>query len=127
LTTFFYVFSIWNENNICLPWDETVEYIQLINDTLQGSGMSIETVPVRYRGPWDEEKVRACWTGVSAYGEEQEGYVVRNVEAFPYPVPEEEDRHQMPVFHDLAKFVREKHVQTDDHWRQTWIPNRLKS
>ena len=28
LTSYFYVFSIWNENNECLSWDETVEWAE---------------------------------------------------------------------------------------------------
>lgn len=125
LTTFFYVFSIWTDKNVCLSWDQTVEYVNLFNDSLSGTGFSMETVPVLYRGSWNEELVKACWTGRSLYGKEQEGYVVRISDSFAFPVPEESDKNQMAVFKTLAKFVRAKHVQTDDHWRATWEPNKL--
>jgi hypothetical protein len=125
LTTFFHVFSIWDENNNALSWKDTVEYTEMFNDYLGCDSLGIQTVPVLYEGPWDEAAVRACWSGKSLYGEEQEGYVVRNVESFPYPTTDT-TRHEMPVFRDLAKYVRPKHVRTDEFWRSTWTPNKLK-
>lgn len=113
LTTFFYVFAIYNDKNVCLSWDDTKSYCELLG---------LQTVPELYRGVWDEDKVRACWTGKSKFGPDQEGYVVRIAEEFPYPVSE---KGSMPLFKTVGKFVREKHVQTDDHWRMTWIPNKL--
>lgn len=87
------------------------------------------TVPVLYRGPWNEERIRACWTGISALrgkavhcddcnilpeADQQEGYVVRLADAFPY------DRHAEAT----AKYVRKDHVQTDEFWMsQPVVPN----
>jgi hypothetical protein len=59
-----------------------------------------------YRGKFDEDAIRACWTGRSQFGPEQEGYVVRNTSSFLLRDFEQ----------NVAKFVREGHVQTDKHW-----------
>ena len=80
--------------------------------------MSLEAVPVLYRGSWNEKAVHSCWTGKSAFGPEQEGYVVRNAERF-----------DIDNFKDnTAKYVREGHVTTDAHWmKKTVVPNRFRS
>jgi len=108
LTSYFYLFSIWNEDNICLSWDETIAF---------ASELGIETVPVLYRGIFDEEKIKRTFTGISLFDGEQEGYVIRNAGSFHY------DDFQF----NLGKFVRMDHVQTSEHWLQEEvIPNRLK-
>lgn len=109
LTTFFYVFLIIDNKENCLSWKETLEWCNLLG---------LETVPVLYQGIWDEEKVKACYTGKCVFGEEQEGYVVRNSESF-----------LLKEFQfNMAKFVRKNHIKTKEtpHWRKTWIPNKLK-
>ncbi len=108
LTSYFYVFSIWNEKNKCLSWDETVEWAGLLG---------LETVPVLYRGIWNEETIKDCYSRISVFGGEQEGYVVRTTVGFPY-----ED-----FGTSVAKFVRKNHVQTDQHWlSKPVVPNGLK-
>jgi len=108
LTSYFYLFSIWNEDNICLSWDETIAF---------AAELGIETVPVLYRGIFDEEKIKRTFTGISLFDGEQEGYVIRNAGSFHY------DDFQF----NLGKFVRMDHVQTSEHWLQEEvIPNRLK-
>jgi len=104
LEAYFYVFGIYDDKNVCLSWNDTVEYAAMLG---------LITVPVLYRGMWDEEKVSACWTGNSTAGpgSQQEGYVVRLADAFPY---DGQDEGLSSPF--TAKFVREKHVQTDSHW-----------
>jgi hypothetical protein len=125
LSTYFYVFAIFNEHNESIDWDEVVEWSQLLG---------LETVPVLYRGPYDIDKIKKCYVGKSKfegwtakdnidynrfrellisncdkreYAEEtQEGYVCRvsgkiKYEEYPYK---------------LAKFVRKSHVQTPDFW-----------
>jgi hypothetical protein len=99
LETYFYVFAIYNEDNVCLSWDETVEWAALLGLT---------TVPVLYRGIWNEEAIKACYDGTSKVGDEGEGYVVRLAGSFAYD----------DFSRSLAKFVREDHVQTGaKHWR----------
>lgn len=68
--------------------------------------VGVIAVPVLYQGLWDEDAVRACWTGWSLCGGEQEGYVVRLENGF-----------KLKNFGcSVAKFVRAGHVQTDEHW-----------
>lgn len=111
----FYVFGIYDDKNTCLSWDETVEYATMLN---------LPVAPVLYRGVWDEEKIKACWTGGSAAspGDEQEGYVVRVAAAFPY------DAQDDGLFSKFtAKYVRADHVQTDEHWlSKPVVPNLLR-
>lgn len=108
LPSYFLLFSIWDERNRCLPWDETEEYAKMLG---------LSTVPVLYRGLWDLEAVQACWTGVSKCGGEQEGYVVRLAGGFAYE----------EFAKNLCKFVRKGHVPENAvHWRhRTVIPNGL--
>ncbi|MDO7907784.1 RNA ligase family protein [Paenibacillus sp. JX-17] len=107
LPGYFMLFSVWNEQNVCLSWDETEEWAQRLG---------LVTVPVLYRGPWDEKALKACYTEKSTAGGVQEGYVVRNTAAFPYS----------EFRQNLAKFVRQNHVQTDEHWLSRPIePNGL--
>lgn len=102
-----YVYAIWNERNECISYDDTLEWCALLG---------LQIVPELYRGIWDEEKVKACWTGVSKLGGEQEGYVVRTAEAFGYS---EYRNHVM-------KMVRRQHVKTDQHWMHSeMVENKL--
>ena len=104
LESYFYVFAIWDENNRCLSWDELLEWAALLK---------LHTVPVIYRGVWDEQKVRTIQVDES----KMEGYVVRTAEGFHYS---EFSQH-------FAKWVRPNHVQTDTHWmKQAVVPNQLK-
>mgnify|MGYP003429893545 CR=1 FL=1 len=108
LTSYFYLFNIWTDKCECLSWNDTLEWAEILG---------LETVPVLYRGIWDEERVKACWTGKSAFGD-QEGYVVRvasnfNLEEFSTCV---------------GKFVRQGHVQTSKFWMtEQIIPNLLQN
>lgn len=79
-----------------LDWDTTVAYAEMLG---------LRVVPVLYRGLWDEERVRACYTGTSCGGV-QEGYVVRMADSFPLS---QFDR-------ALAKYVRAGHVTSNQHW-----------
>lgn len=99
LLSYFLVFSIWNEKNICLSWDETIEWTKLLG---------LNLVPVLYEGIWNENEIKKCFTGKSKFGLEQEGYVVRLANEFYYD----------DFSKSVAKFVRENHVQTNKHWMQ---------
>lgn len=94
LETYFYVFSIWNERNICLSWEETVEYCNILGLT---------TVPVLYKGIWDKKKVLSLWN--ESKRDTMEGFVVRNACEFPYK----------DFSKNLGKFVRAGHVQPESH------------
>lgn len=104
LESYFYVFSIWDETNRCLSWDDTVEWAQMLNLT---------TPPVLYRGTWSEEKVQE----LTFDPERMEGYVVRNTKGFAY----------QDFSRNIAKSVRANHVQTDEHWmHRAVVANQLK-
>lgn len=113
LESYFYGFSVWNERNVCLSWDDTMEYFALLG---------IQSVPVLYDGVWDENVIRELGKGLDEVGSERwkelEGYIVRVADSFPYS----------QFRSSLAKFVRKGHVQTAKHWRQgrAFIPNELR-
>lgn len=106
LPSYFFLFSVWNDVNEALSWDETIEWAQLLG---------LETVPVLYRGVWDEEAIKACGSA-RPFGNEPEGYVVRLAERIPYA----------GFRRSAAKFVRANHVTSDEHWRsKAVVPNDL--
>ena len=106
LPSYFLVFGIYNDKNICLSWDDTKEWCSL---------MDLHTVPELYRGIWDEEHIKSLWKGTSVFGGEGEGYVVRVVEAFSYD----------QFWGNVAKMVRQDHVQTDSHWMEQAVVKNL--
>lgn len=107
LETYFYVFSLWNDKNHALSWDETVEWAALLG---------LKTTPILYQGPWDERLIRNL-NPTSFNGDPCEGYVVRVKRQFPF-----RDFRKC-----VAKWVRADHVQTHAFWRnQQVVPNGLK-
>ena len=110
LPAHFLLFSIWNEKNVCLPWDETVLWAKLLG---------LHVVPVLHRGPWDARTVKRALDGSakSQLGGDREGYVVRLAADF----------HYRAFRRSVAKYVRKNHVTTDDHWKtREVVPNRLR-
>lgn len=106
LPSYFLVFGIYDTENNAIAWSEVEEWCQLLD---------LHTVPVLYRGPWDEARVREIPTK-SAYGPTPEGYVVRIAQGFSFP----------DFGRSVAKYVRKNHVQTDEHWMQQVVkPNLL--
>jgi len=95
LETYFMGFSLWNERNVCLSWDATLEWFEL---------MGVTPVPVLYDGIFDEKAIRALWND-KQWGS-SEGYVLRRADEIPYG----------DFRHKVAKFVRKGHVQTVKHW-----------
>ncbi|MBK6616180.1 MAG: RNA ligase family protein [Ottowia sp.] len=96
LPTYFMGFSIWNERNVCLSWDETLEWFDLLG---------LQHVPVLYRGVWDEKLIRGLYDSKRDWGA-HEGYVVRRADSFSYA--------QFRTH--VGKFVRKGHVNTSKHW-----------
>lgn len=95
LTTYFMGFSVWNERNVCLGWDDTLVWFKLLG---------IEPVPVLYDGIFDEKIIRKLWDSKD-WGT-REGYVIRVADEINYG----EFRQK------VAKFVRKNHVATVAHW-----------
>jgi len=95
LPSYFLGFSVWDNQNICLNWNDTLEWFSLLG---------ITSVPVLYDGHFDEKIIRGLWKEQDY--ESKEGYVVRLASSFHYDHFGE----------SVAKFVRKGHVQTEDHW-----------
>lgn len=103
LDSYCFVF-IWNDKNMCLSYDETLEYCYLLG---------LLHAPILYDGVADLESLKA----IKIDTEKQEGYVIRLADSFHY------DDFQTSV----VKWVRGGHVQTDEHWlTKPIIPNELK-
>ncbi len=106
LPSYLLLFSIWDERNRALSWEETEQWGQLLE---------LATVPVLYRGPWDEKRVRALSDQLNPG--EQEGLVVRVAAPFAYA----------DFASSVAKWVRPNHVTTDEHWLSRPVrPNGLR-
>lgn len=93
LEGFFYLFSVWDDQNVSRPWDEVLEW---------AARLDLPTPRQLYRGLWDETALRA----IEIDPDRMEGYVVRMTGAIPYG--------EFPL--RMAKWVRTGHVQTDQHW-----------
>lgn len=105
LPSFLMGFMVWDEQNRSLPWDETVDYLQLFGVT---------PVRVLYDGVYDEDMLKA----MAAAQDPQliEGYVIRLAGSLEYE----------HFFTGVAKYVRAKHVNTSKHWMTAEIvPNEL--
>jgi hypothetical protein len=103
LPSYFLLFSIWDEANRCLSWDDTLEWAALLG---------LATVPVLYDGRFDPTWFEDFDVDTDAC----EGYVVRRADAFAF---EDFSSH-------VAKWVRANHVQTDEHWMfEEVVPNGL--
>ena len=104
LPSYFLGFSVWEQNR-ALSWDDTKEYFDLLRIT-----------PVRelYRGPFNVPRLGALAKSLNT--DTTEGFVVRLVDSFEYD----------DFGTSVAKWVREKHVQTDQHWmHRTVLANGL--
>ncbi len=103
LSSYFYGFSVWDQQNHCLGWGQTCDWFRQL-------GISVPVV--LFQGLFDEQQLRALTLDT----QRQEGYVLRLADAFAYS---EFDR-------AVAKWVRPNHVQSDRHWmHQALTPNRL--
>lgn len=96
----FLAFSVWIDTT-CLSWDDTVDWCE---------HLGLKTVPVLYRGEWNEELVKSLYVH-KREPDLMEGYVIRVEESFTY------DDFAMSV----AKYVRKDHVSTSSHWLEQAI------
>lgn len=113
LPSYFLGFSIWNQANECLGWDETLEWFELLG---------ITPVPVLFDDVLpreDEQMAIAMIRSVEKdlQWDRDEGYVIRIADGFKYG----------EFRTSVAKHVRAGHVMTGKHWRQgrQFIPNEL--
>lgn len=114
LESYFLIFSIWDRVR-CLPWDETVEWVDLLHAVLDEMGNygdpNVGLVPVIQKRGWAEAERTPLeiWQDYAMSGErESEGFVVRARSGF-----------SMAEFQtSVAKYVRADHVRTEQHgWR----------
>ena len=106
LPSYFMAFSVWDQYNICLDWNYTKYVCHSLN---------LHMTPVLYEGVFDEALLRKMASEMDLT--KCEGYIVRLADQFHYD----------DFATSVAKFVREDHVQSEDHWmHQEIIPNRLK-
>jgi ATP-dependent RNA circularization protein (DNA/RNA ligase family) len=104
LPTYFMVFSIWNEKNECLSWDETEEYCHLLG---------LQHVPVLYKGLYNKDAIHNAFLNLDHIAE---GYVVRTVNGF----------HYTDFQKCIAKYVRPNHVaETQHNWRMRWDSSKI--
>lgn len=108
LPSYFEGFSIWTDKNVCLSWDETLEWFTLLG---------IEPVPVLFDGVYEE--FEALKDRMIIDTTRCEGYVLRVADEFAY--------HEFK--RSVGKYVRRDHVQTVKHWMhgQEIVPNGLKT
>lgn len=105
LKSYFLGFSIWNERNICLSWEDTKEWFEILG---------IKRVPILHDGAFDLGILRDIEKELDP--NKDEGYVIRIADAFPYS----------QFKNSIAKYVRADHVQTAKHWRAgSFTPNEL--
>lgn len=104
LDSYFYGFSIWDDKNVCLSWQDTIEIF---------NQLKIVSVPVLYLGLYNEEKIRR----ININSNICEGYVLRITDSFNYS--------EFKKY--VGKYVRKSHVQTKKHWMHQKIEqNKLK-
>lgn len=103
LSDYFYVFTIFFDNYV-LSWEETEQWCDLLG---------VKTVPVI--GYFDK-LIQIPIPEKSSFGDVCEGYVVRNIDKF----------HIDNFSDNIAKVVRENHVQTNIHWAKNWKKAELK-
>jgi hypothetical protein len=104
LESYFYVFSIWTDEDLCLDWDTMDAWAR---------DRGFPTPRVLYRGDFDEDVLRGLEVDVDT----TEGWVVRPAAGFAFDA----------FATRVAKWVRAQHVQTDQHWmQQAVVPNGLR-
>ncbi len=109
LESYLYGFSVWNEKNECLSWDESLEWFELLGLTV---------CPVVYRGNYDRRAIDEATKHITSDPNKYEGYVIRIANRFP-----------MSKFcFVVGKYVREDHIKTVKHWMhgQPVVKNKLK-
>lgn len=109
LQGFAYLLSIWDENNNRLPYDEMMEYADLLD---------LPTPKLLYRGTFDEAILRKIANEMDL--EKSEGYVVTVTDTVK----------EKNIQNSIAKFVRNEHCQPNkdgvvEHWLKNTYPNEL--
>ncbi len=96
LPSYFLGFSVWNDKNVCLGWEETQEWFELLGIT-----------PVRtiWTGPYmGRDHLHENWEDFIHH--ESEGYIVRNYDPF----------HYKDFRYNVGKYVRKNFAAGVKHW-----------
>ena len=107
LRDYFHVFACYNETtDKWWSWDD-VKFVSKV--------LGVPHVPTLWRGIAEsEDQIRELIIQTmnmpSAYGNTKEGVVIRLANEF--------DGEDFPNY--VCKYVRENHVQTDEHWTRNW-------
>ena len=122
LRSYVQVYGIVNDENQFLSWGETVAWCELLDlehvpvlwegkfDRVNGGHVPGEPVLVRKNKPQLNLSALTERQINEQAGRESEGYVMRVRESFPVEQFE----------YNVGKWVRENHVQTDEHWLEKW-------
>ncbi len=105
LKSYFLVFSIWDEYNECLSWQDTQIWCELLE---------LELVPVIYKGRFSLNSLTNVIKSFS--GSNAEGFVIRLSDRFKYE----------NFSTSVAKWVRSNHVSKDcQNWRMNWDKSKV--
>ena len=96
LESYFLGFSMWDDKNNCLSWDDTLENFEILG---------IKPVKVLYDGYWYEDIITDY---IPKNLDKSEGFVVRMAKSF----------HYSQFKNSVAKWVRPNHVQTTHNWKR---------
>ena len=109
LEDWFYAFSIWNQKNECLSWDETVEWCALLD---------VPHAPVIYKGPYDPNTLMKLDSdALSEMSQDPvEGYVGRTAGRFSF------EEFEKNVFKWVSSEFDQTFIQEDDgNWMNSEI------
>jgi hypothetical protein len=80
-----------------MSWNETMDLFEQVG---------VLAVPILFIGVYDKDEIQEAVGRRISNTSKHEGYVIRTFDSFHY------DDFQ----HNVAKWVRPDHVQTDEHW-----------
>lgn len=106
----YYVFNVRNLD-YWYAWDEVIEH---------AFELDLRVAPVAFRGYFNSVDAITEWMREnrqkpSALGPEKEGFVMRLADGF--------DTADFSTC--VCKYVRPRHVQTDQHWKENWQPAKI--
>ncbi len=105
LESYFYLFAIWQKRDngiFSLSYDNIMDWANLLD---------LATPKLLYKGIYDEKLLIDLANSLDL--NTTEGYVIRKTNEFNI----------LDTDKNIAKFVREGHVQTDEHWLKNWKQN----
>lgn len=103
LHNYFYVFAIFDEDNYCLDARDTILFC---------NSYGLQLCPLLFFGYFDKKVIQECYELYKETSKDEvEGYVVRAFNPFHY------DNYS----DNVAKYVRARHITTDQHWMNSKI------